>query len=419
LLLRRDLFGLFWLLAFPLIFALFFGSIFGGSGGGGGSLRVALVDQDGSDASRAFTKALEDTGSVRFMDAPEGTAMTEDRAKDAVRTGDTTAAIVIPKGFGDASGLMFTPDPPELRVAIDPARRAEAGMLEGLIIQASFERMKTAFVNPRSMLPDIRKAQDGIDADQSMDPAQRAVLSTFYTALESFFSTLDTPSLGDATSAPAFEPVRIVSLDIARDRRQPANPFEVSFPQAMVWGLIGCAAGFAIGLVQERTQGTWLRLRIAPQSRAQILAGKGLSCFLTCLIAVGLMLLLGNLIFGVRVVSPALLLAAVVSSALCFTGLMMLISTLGRTERAVAGAGWAAMMPLAMLGGAMVPLFVMPQWMQTVGSVSPVKWAIMSLEGAIWRGFSPSEMLLPCTILIGVGVIGYGIGVTMLLRGDT
>ena len=37
-------------------------------------------------------------------------------------------------------------------------------------------------------------------------------------------------------------------------------------------------------------------------------------------------------------------------------GVMMLIASLGRTEEAASGAGWAVMMPMAMLGGAMVPL---------------------------------------------------------------
>ncbi len=50
-----------------------------------------------------------------------------------------------------------------------------------------------------------------------------------------------------------------------------------------------------------------------------------------------------------------------------FVGFMMLVASLGKTEQTAAGAGWAILMPLSMLGGAMVPLFVMPQWMQTVG----------------------------------------------------
>ena len=162
--------------------------------------------------------------------------------------------------------------------------------------------------------------------------------------------------------------------------------------------------------------GTWQRLLAAPGTTAQILMGKGLSCFLACLFTLSLMLTLGNLFFGVRFGSPPLLVLAVLSSAFCFSGLMMVISTMGRTERAVAGAGWAAMMPFAMLGGAMVPLFVMPEWMQTLGSISPVKWAILALEGAIWRGFRPSEMLLPVGILLAIGTIGFVFGLIVLRR---
>ena len=61
---------------------------------------------------------------------------------------------------------------------------------------------------------------------------------------------------------------------------------------------------------------------------------------------------------------------------------MMMIAGLGRTEQAVAGAGWAMLMPMTMFGGGMMPQFIMPAWMQTVGNVSPVKWAILGFEGA-------------------------------------
>ncbi len=107
---------------------------------------------------------------------------------------------------------------------------------------------------------------------------------------------------------------------------------------------------------------------------------------------------------------------ATVSTAICFTGLMMFVSTLGKTEAGVAGAGWGIMMPFAMLGGGMVPLIAMPPWMQTASNVSPVKWGIIALEGAIWRGFSLVDMLLPCAILIAVGAAFYAVGVWSLSR---
>ncbi|MBU0717617.1 MAG: ABC transporter permease, partial [Planctomycetes bacterium] len=75
------------------------------------------------------------------------------------------------------------------------------------------------------------------------------------------------------------------------------------------------------------------------------------------------------------------------------------------------GIGWAVLLIMAMLGGGMVPLIVMPGWMQTLSHVSPVKWAIVAMEGAIWRNFTLPEMLFPCGILLGVGVVCFAIGV--------
>jgi ABC-2 type transport system permease protein len=72
------------------------------------------------------------------------------------------------------------------------------------------------------------------------------------------------------------------------------------------------------------------------------------------------------------------------------------------------------LMPMAMLGGAMIPQFAMPGWMLAAGSVSPVKWAILAIEGAVWRGFGAAEMLLPCAILLTFGLICFTIGVRAL-----
>jgi ABC-2 type transport system permease protein len=76
------------------------------------------------------------------------------------------------------------------------------------------------------------------------------------------------------------------------------------------------------------------------------------------------------------------------------------------------------MMPMAMLGGGMVPLMMMPGWMQRLGNVSPVKWAVYSMEGAIWRGFSVGQMLVPCAVLVGIGAAGYVVGAALLSRRD-
>jgi ABC-2 type transport system permease protein len=108
--------------------------------------------------------------------------------------------------------------------------------------------------------------------------------------------------------------------------------------------------------------------------------------------------------------------AAFAASSIGFVGLMMLLSQCGRGEVAVASAGWAVMLVMAMFGGAMMPYFLMPEWMQQLGELSPVRWAILSLEGALWRGLSWREMARPCLNLVGLGVVSFALGVMILRR---
>jgi ABC-2 type transport system permease protein len=119
---------------------------------------------------------------------------------------------------------------------------------------------------------------------------------------------------------------------------------------------------------------------------------------------------IGAAFFGVRPASPGLLVLALLVVPTGFVGLMMLVASLGRTEEGASGAGWALMMPMSMLGGGMIPLAMMPAWIQPFSYASPVRWAIISFEGAIWRGFSLAEMALPCAILIGIGAVAFAIG---------
>ena len=133
-------------------------------------------------------------------------------------------------------------------------------------------------------------------------------------------------------------------------------------------------------------------MKVAPISTQSILAGKAMACFLTSIAVVLLMTLLG-LAVGMRPASFPKLLAAAICIAAAFTGVMMVISVLGKTEQSVSGAGTAIILVLAMVGGCMIPAMFLPGFLQSISVISPVRWGILSLEGAIWRDFSWTEML--------------------------
>jgi ABC-2 type transport system permease protein len=205
------------------------------------------------------------------------------------------------------------------------------------------------------------------------------------------------------------EPVELAPAKLGSAARPP-NPYAVTFPQGILWAVLACAATFAVSLVDERSQGTLLRLAVAPVSRFAILAGKAGACLIAIVIMQIVLVAVAVLGFGVRPHSWGLLALALAATALCFVGIMTLLAVLGRRTRSAAGLSWAVLMSMAMLGGGMLPLFMMPSWLQIVATASPVAWALTAIEGAIWRGFSAAELALPCAGLLTLGAVCLVIG---------
>jgi ABC-2 type transport system permease protein len=388
--------GLFFTFVWPIVVTVLFGYAFGGPASGQQSkVRIAVVDDDNTAASREFLKRIEESFEL--------TAMSRAEAETAVRRGQRTGFIVIKRGFSDASARMFYGNSREVEVGIDPSRRAEAAMIEGLLSKHAAVDMQRMFTDAKASSAMVDKA---LGEMQGAPPDVVAPTQRFLGELKMF---MNAGAAGAAGATGAWEPLKISKTDVARVWEGPRNTFDITFPQGVIWGLIGCVMTFGISLVIERTHGTLVRLRMAPLTRAQILGGKALACFVSMMIVETLLLGVA-LAFGVRPSSYAILALAGVSSAVCFVGFMMLIASLGKTEQGASGAASALMMPLAMLGGAMVPQFVMPQWMQTIGMISPVRWSLMAIEGGVWRNFSLAEMALPCGILVSVGIACFALG---------
>jgi ABC-2 type transport system permease protein len=193
------------------------------------------------------------------------------------------------------------------------------------------------------------------------------------------------------------------------------SQWDISFPQAMMWGILGCIAGFSASIARESTTGTMTRLQVSPVSKFGILTGKALACFIAVLFVIFMMSILGYFL-GMRPGNLFHLVIAALSVSICFVGIMMTLSLLGKTEQSVNGLGWIANMVMAMLGGCMIPVMFMPDIVQKLSILSPVKWAISAIEGAIWRDYSLIEMLFPCGILLGIGAVGMIVGSTILGR---
>ena len=122
-LMPRNRGGMFFTFAWPVLVTVLFGIMFGGQADGEqGKVRVAVVDNDNTDASRAFLKKLEESFDLTPMALPE--------AENAVRRGQRTGFIVLKPGFGAASNRMFYGTPKEIEVGVDELDERRADLVE-------------------------------------------------------------------------------------------------------------------------------------------------------------------------------------------------------------------------------------------------------------------------------------------------
>jgi ABC-2 type transport system permease protein len=424
-LLLRDRTAAFFILAFPVLMGLFFGMMMGGSSGSSrGKMSIAIVDDDKSELSQAFVDALAKNSSIAVVPADF------EAAKESVRKASRTGMLVIPQGFHKTAGILWEPQP-ELQLGVDPSRAAEAAMLEGFVMQAMSELIQHRFQNPEAFLPSIVQAREDFAANTAIDPLTRQLGSTMFAALEQFVGQAKLDAADDSPQA-ATEGATSAGIQLAQIRKLDVTTqtvpdsvsaqtaklrsrWDISFPQAMLWGVLGCAAGFAISIARERSAGTLQRLLASPLGLQRILLGKALACFLASLFVISLLTLLGFAL-KMRPESFPKLAVAAVCTAVCFVGIMMTVSVLGKTEQSVGGVGWAINLVMAMIGGCMIPVMFMPEFIQRVSILSPVRWSILAIEGAVWRQFSWLEMAWPCLILIGIGLAGFALGSFILRR---
>ena len=421
----RDPMGAFFLLGFPVLMGLFLGLIMGGpsSGGKANKIKIAIVDQDGGDVADTFIQTLANNKNLDVQ------ATSLDEARESVRLGRRVAMLVVPEGFSESAGV-FWEGGPAIQLGADPSRTAEAAMLEGFVMESMGKLTFERFQDPATMKPLIQDAREQIESASQWDTDRKQAFAELFNDFDALMDSLDRAQeaeVGDRDGddqGGGFRLANIEKIDVVREvdpksragqLRKLRSKWDMSFPQAMLWGVMGCASGFSLSIVKERTRGSMFRLRSAPITATQFLLGKALACFLgVCLVFV-VMLVLGVFI-GMQPASYAKLVAAVLAVAVCYVGLMMTLAQIGDTEESVGGVGWAFNMIMAMIGGGMVPAMFLPPFMQTLSHLSPVRWSIRAVEGAVWREFTWVEMAPSLAVLAAVGAVSFAFGCWRLAK---
>jgi ABC-2 type transport system permease protein len=336
----------------PIGIACFLGSLLGQSspGGSGNSVDVLVVDQDGSAITKEMIAVLRRSSALKVKETSLA------NAKSEIAASKVPAAIVFGPHFGQQAVAAFTGGAkPPLTILSDPGRGIEVEIVRGVTIQSvTGAAAKFAFGTS-----DSEKAIP-FTIDQQAQASREAV--------------------SWSASAHAFAGMGV---------------------QALFFG----AMEFAMTMMRDRDSGIWSRMRASPVSPWILLAGRLLGSALLSLVTYFVVFASGELIFGYRIHGSYLgflLVASGLSVFVAATGLF--IAALGKTEAQSRRLSILIILVMLMLGGAWVPIFLLPKWIQTISFLTPVRWAVDGIDAMTWKGEGLTSALLPFGVLMFFGV---------------
>jgi ABC-2 type transport system permease protein len=169
------------------------------------------------------------------------------------------------------------------------------------------------------------------------------------------------------------------------------------------------------GLVEARRIGLLRRMLASPTPAGVVVVGQLISSAILGLAqGVGL-LVVGELVFGVRWGDPIGVLLLVVVLAAAASGASVLLGTMARSQEQAVAVGIVIAVALGMLGGCMWPLSGVGPLMRTVGHIAPQAWAMDAFVRLIF-GHSGLVGILPDVGVLALFALGLVALATSRLR---
>jgi linearmycin/streptolysin S transport system permease protein len=332
----------------PIVVAGFFGSLFASTGSGGSPIsrmKVAVVDLDNSALTQAVIESLKDDASLDIQTLPE------DEAQQLVKSGKLRSAIVFPAGFEPAAtgALVGAGEMPDIKLYYDPSQSMVRPMVAGLLSQYVMKR-------------------------------------------------LSRPNF-DGNSRPL--PFKVDNIAVTTGPRY--NSYAHSFAGMSIQFILFMGIDAGITLLLMRQQGMWRRLRAAPVSRVVLLGSRVAGTTLIAIMILAVVYLAARLVFDVRIAGsvPGFIMVACAFALLAATTGLMIASLGSRSVGATRSVAMFSVLVLVMLGGAWVPSFLFPEWLQHVTEFTPTRWAVDGLDQMTWRGLPLEFAWAPTAILLG------------------
>ncbi len=426
--LRRDRAGLLVLLVMPmalvLIVSLVQDSVMQATGEA--PIRVLFVDKDRSFLGTAMEKQLRSSGGLEIVSRLNGKELDEDQARDLVIKGEYQFCVIIPPGTGNALRKRITKSSKSAfaGIRVKGASPETAPLPESLTVlfdptvQGAF---RTAVVNSlKSVMLGIEFSERGAILEKTLPQEMNRMMQIMMNLQPKGDSTGMQDSSRSSSSKFTMEIDPVLRLSEAsavhsRILKRPTSA-QQNVPAWALFGMFFIVVPLSGVLIREQQTGTYLRLMTMPVAMLSLLAGKVCAYLLVCMLQFTLMLgagvfllpLLGTsgLAFGPELVT---IIPIALAASLAATGYGLLVGTLAKTYEQASMFGAVSIVIAAALGGVMIPVYVMPRYMQDISIFSPLSWGLTAFQDIFVRGGSLRSVIPEVSYLLLFFIVSLAI----------
>lgn len=386
----RERWGLILWMAIPLALG---GMITAMSGGGEGpqpTAKVLLADEDDSFVSGLLANALSQQNADQFVDLQ---SVERARGEALMASGEATALLIVPKGFGDA---VLREQETELTLITNPAQRILPGIVEEflLVLTDGVFYVHRVFGDEIKTITDAMDQTDEQDTELFTDLVIAQLSVSVNNAIESLVSYIDPPIL-DLAEPEISEAQTTDNLNFAI----------LFFPGVVFMGLLFAAQGLSDSFWKEREDGTLRRCVVTPLSLGQIMGGKMVSAAAVMLLVALLLVSLGFSYHGLPFSQWLPTVVYVVLSGLLLYGLMAFLQMLSPSRKSASLITGILVFPMMMAGGSFFPTEAMPDWMGTVSEFLPNGFLLERLKDYLFYDGGVKALLIGLAYLIPIAAL--------------
>ena len=184
-----------------------------------------------------------------------------------------------------------------------------------------------------------------------------------------------------------------------------ANGAEQAVPGMTVMFAFYMVGNVGFAVFREHAWGTWDRLRASPARPMEIMVGKIAVPIILLAAQLTILLGVGGLIFGLSIHgSLGGVMAVAIAFDLCLVSLGVALMAVCRTVNQLNAAANLGGTFFAGLGGALVPLTLLPAWAKAVAPGAPSYWAMRGFREMILGQGGIGSALLPAVVLLSFAI---------------